>query len=147
LNDRASSGIVLVVDDDPSVLDLLQRLLAKEGYLPVVAISAFEGLDLAKKLVPALILLDVFMPELDGWQLLSMLKKEPELHGCRIIMLTVDDSIQKGITLGADGHLVKPVDRHGLMDLIRELGVAPSQVAARLAADRPENLLLESAAL
>jgi CheY-like chemotaxis protein/anti-sigma regulatory factor (Ser/Thr protein kinase) len=143
-HDSAGGGVVLAVDDDPAILELLQRILAKEGYTPVVAASAFEGLDLAKRLVPALIIVDVFMPELDGWQLLKLLKKERALRNCRIIMLTVDDGAHKGSVLGADGHLVKPVDRHALLRMMRELGVEPSPFGAWLI-DRPENRLSEPA--
>jgi signal transduction histidine kinase len=145
--DRHSAGgsLVLAIDDDPVVLELLQRILTKEGYTPVIAASAFEGLELARKLVPALIILDVYMPELDGWQLLKLLKKDRALHDTRIIMLTVDDSVQTGHALGADAHLVKPIDRQTLLRLIGELGVEPAPFAAWLV-DRPESHRLEHAA-
>ncbi|HTT80678.1 MAG TPA: ATP-binding protein [Stellaceae bacterium] len=141
---RARGSLVLAIDDDPGVLELLQRILAKEGYTPVIAASAFEGLELAKKLVPALIILDVFMPELDGWQLLKLLRKDAALGDSRIIMLTVDDNVQKGLALGADAHLVKPIDRQALLRLISHLGVEPSSFGARLL-DRPAAHLLEDA--
>lgn len=134
---RAGGNLVLAIDDDPAVLELLQRILATEGYAPVVAASAFEGLELAKQLVPALIILDVFMPELDGRQLLKLLRKEPALRDCRIVMLTVDDVVQKGSGPAADGHLVKPIDRQALTGLIRALGVEPNSFPARII-DRAE---------
>jgi signal transduction histidine kinase/ActR/RegA family two-component response regulator len=141
---HAGGSLVLAIDDDPAVLELLQRILAKEGYTPVIAASAFEGLELARKLVPALIILDVYMPELDGWQLLKLLKKDPALQNSRIIMLTVDDSVQKGHALGADAHLMKPIDRQALLRLISELGVDPAPFAAWMV-DRPDSYLLADA--
>jgi signal transduction histidine kinase/CheY-like chemotaxis protein len=144
--EHADGNVVLAIDDDPAVLELLQRILAREGYSPVVAASAFAGLELAKQLVPALIILDVFMPELDGRQVLKLIRKERGLANCRIVMLTVDDSVSKGASLAADGFLVKPVDRQGLLSLIRELGVEPASYPAR-AVDRPEIRIPEPAAI
>ncbi|HTV89560.1 MAG TPA: ATP-binding protein, partial [Stellaceae bacterium] len=141
---RSGGNLVLAIDDDPGVLELLQRILAKEGYTPVMAASAFEGLELARKLVPALIILDVYMPELDGWQLLKLLKKERTLQNSRIIMLTVDDSVQRGPALGADAHLVKPIDRQNLLRLISELGIEPAPASAWVL-DQPDRLLLAEA--
>jgi signal transduction histidine kinase len=143
---RARGNLVLAIDDDPTVLELLQRILAKEGFTPAVAASAFEGLELARKLSPALIILDVFMPELDGWQLLKLLRKDAALRDSRIIVLTVDDNVQKGPALGADAHLVKPIDRHALLRVIRDLGIEPAPFGARLF-DRPGIHLLEQAEL
>jgi signal transduction histidine kinase/ActR/RegA family two-component response regulator len=142
---RARGSLVLAIDDDAGVLELLQRILAKEGYTPVIAASAFEGLELAKKLVPALIILDVFMPELDGWQLLKLLRKDPALHDTRIVVLTVDDNVQKGPALGADAHLVKPVERHALLRVISNLGVEPAPFGARLPNPHEIHLLEEVA--
>jgi signal transduction histidine kinase/ActR/RegA family two-component response regulator len=144
-NDHAGGNVVLAIDDDPAVLELLQRILAREGYSPVVAASAFEGLELAKQLVPALIILDVFMPELDGRQLLKLLRRERALENCRIVMLTVDETVQKSLALAADGYLVKPLDRQALLNLIRELGIDPVPFAARLV-DRAETRMPEPAA-
>jgi signal transduction histidine kinase/ActR/RegA family two-component response regulator len=145
--EHADGNVVLAIDDDPGVLELLQRILAREGYSPVVAASAFEGLELAKQLVPALIILDVFMPELDGRQVLKLLRKDRSLVNCRIVLLTVDDSVQKGSPLAADGFLVKPIDRQALLSLVRELGVEPASFPAWSGAvDRPESRMPAPAA-
>jgi signal transduction histidine kinase/ActR/RegA family two-component response regulator len=119
--DRANGNVVLVIDDDTSVLDLMQRILTKDGYFPIVAASAFEGLELAKRLVPSMIILDVLMPELDGWQLLKLLRRDPALAATGIILLTVDDNVNKGRSLGADGHIMKPVNRRALLSLLAEV--------------------------
>jgi signal transduction histidine kinase/CheY-like chemotaxis protein len=105
---------VLVIDDDPTVLDLTQRILAKKGYRPLLAASATEGLDIAHKTKPSMILLDVLMPKVNGWQALEMLKADPDLRDCPVVLITVNDDFQKGNALGAAAHLVKPVDRDAL---------------------------------
>ncbi|NJL20908.1 MAG: response regulator [Leptolyngbyaceae cyanobacterium SM1_3_5] len=71
----SGSGVILVIDDDPTVHDLLQRLLARENLQIRSALSAAEGLKLASDLEPIAILLDVMMPKTDGWSVLAALKK------------------------------------------------------------------------
>jgi signal transduction histidine kinase/CheY-like chemotaxis protein len=117
---------ILVIDDDPMVLDLVQRILSKEGYSPVVAVSAFEGIELARDLRPNAIILDVWMPELDGWQVLGVLKKNPQLARCPVIMLTVDDDVERGRALGAADHLMKPVEREALLRALERVGLPAS---------------------
>jgi CheY-like chemotaxis protein len=120
---NASANLVLVIDDDTEVLEGMQRILSSEGFTAIVAAGAAEGLRLATMLQPALILLDVLMPERDGWELLTMLKADERVGSCPVVMLTVDDNIAKSRALGADGHLVKPLNRHELMAVLKELGL------------------------
>ena len=117
----SQQNVVLVIDDDPAVLDLMQRTLTKEGYRPVMAANAAEGLALAQTLRPAAIILDILMPETDGWQVLKTLNGDQRLAGCPVILLTVSDDFQQGRALGAAGHLVKPVDRDALIRLLARL--------------------------
>jgi signal transduction histidine kinase/ActR/RegA family two-component response regulator len=117
---RARQPKVLVIDDDPAILDLLDRILVKEGYEPLRAQSSHEGLMLAWRAKPAAIILDVFMPEMDGWEVLSTLKADEELKACPVILLTVDDDVQKGRTLGAAGHLSKPINRDALLRMLEK---------------------------
>jgi signal transduction histidine kinase/FixJ family two-component response regulator len=112
---------VLVIDDDPSVLDLTQRILAKKGYKPLVAASATEGLEIAHKVKPSVIILDVMMPKIDGWQALEMIKSDPDLCDCPVVLITVNDDFQKGNALGAAAHLVKPVDRESLERVLAQI--------------------------
>jgi signal transduction histidine kinase/ActR/RegA family two-component response regulator len=106
---------ILIVDDDPAVLDLVQRVLAKAGYNPVLAHNAAEALKLARAIEPSVIILDVFMPEMDGWQLLTTLKADSKLRDCPVVLLTVSDDVQKGRGLGAAAHLEKPLERDVLL--------------------------------
>jgi signal transduction histidine kinase/DNA-binding response OmpR family regulator/HAMP domain-containing protein len=101
---------VLVIDDDPTVHDLVQRFLNKEGLKMIVARSGEEGIRLAKEIRPAVITLDVLMPGMDGWAVLTELKADPALSEIPVIMLTIMDEKQMGYALGAADYLTKPID-------------------------------------
>jgi len=102
--------IVLVIDDDPTVHDLVQRFLNKEGLKMIGARSGEEGIRLAKELHPAVITLDVLMPGMDGWAVLTELKADLALSEIPVIMLTIMDEKQMGYALGAADFLTKPID-------------------------------------
>jgi adenylate cyclase len=109
---------VLVIDDDPTVRDLMRRYLSREGFDVVTAVGGREGLEFARELHPSVITLDVFMPDLDGWSVLQALKQDADLRRIPVILMTISDEKQKGITLGASGYLTKPVDRTQLAQLL-----------------------------
>jgi adenylate cyclase len=114
----ARTNRVLVIDDDPTVRDLMRRYLSCEGFDVITADGGQEGLDFARKMRPSVITLDVFMPDLDGWSVLEVIKHDPELSHIPVIMMTISDEKQKGFTLGASGYLTKPVDRGQLSQLL-----------------------------
>lgn len=105
---------VLIIDDDPAMCNLLQRLLAREGWQVVTAHSGEAGLRLAQQLRPNAITLDVMMPDMDGWAVLSALKSDPALAETPVIMLTIVDDQNLGYALGASDYLTKPIDRDRL---------------------------------
>jgi CheY-like chemotaxis protein len=111
---------VLVIDDDPTVHDLMQRLLRREGLRMVAAASGAEGLRLARALRPAAITLDVMMPDLDGWAVLTALKADPEVADIPVIMLTMLDNKNLGYALGAADYLTKPIDRERLAVILQK---------------------------
>ena len=111
---------VLIIDDDAAVRDLVQRFLTKEGFRVAVAASGEEGLRLAKELRPDAITLDVIMPGLDGWAVLSALKADTDLAEIPVIMLTLVDDRNLGYTLGATEYLTKPLDRERLLAALRK---------------------------
>jgi signal transduction histidine kinase/DNA-binding response OmpR family regulator len=111
---------VLVIDDDPTVHDLMQRFLGKEGMPVVTAASGEEGLRLAHALRPVAITLDVLMPGMDGWTVLTALKADPALADIPVIMLTIIDNKHMGYTLGATDYLTKPIDWNRLAGLLRK---------------------------
>ncbi len=112
--------IVLVVDDDPTVHDLMGKFLAKEGLRMAVAASGEESLRLAKELSPALITLDVLMPGMDGWAVLTALKADPVLAEIPVIMLSIADEKHMGYALGAAEYLTKPIDWERLANVLQK---------------------------
>jgi CheY-like chemotaxis protein len=117
---EAGQPDVLVVDDDPAVRELLGRFLGDDGYRVATAADGEEGLRLARELRPSAIVLDVVMPERDGWNVLARLKADPDLRDTPVIMLTIVDEKALGYSLGATEYLTKPVDRDRLLSLVRE---------------------------
>ena len=126
--------IVLVIDDDPASLDLIVRLLTKKGLHVVATSSGRAGLWLAQILRPAAITLDLKMPDMDGWSVLTALRADPLLAPIPVIVLTIMDDARMSYTLGASGYLAKPLDPARLIMMlrpyIRTLLPAPVAVAA-----------------
>jgi CheY-like chemotaxis protein len=112
---------VLVVDDDAASRDLLTTSLRREGYHTVQARGGDEALELALKLRPDAITLDVLMPKTDGWAVLGALKANPALCDIPVIMVTVAPDRGIGLSLGAAEVMTKPVDRAELTSLLRHL--------------------------
>ncbi|HEW97221.1 MAG: hybrid sensor histidine kinase/response regulator [Candidatus Parabeggiatoa sp. nov. 3] len=114
------SGVLLVIDDDEAVRELLDVYLSKVGYQVVAAASGPEGLELAKKIQPDAITLDVMMPGMDGWEVLSELKADPKLAHIPVIMLTMTENKEIGYSLGAAEYLTKPITRSQLIKVLRK---------------------------
>jgi len=115
----AAGRKVLIIDDDPAVHDVLRMTLSKEGYRLLHAYDGTEGLELARAHRPDVVTLDVMMPRVDGWSVLSELKSDPELARIPVIMLTIVDERTMGYSLGAAEYMTKPVDRARLVELLR----------------------------
>jgi CheY-like chemotaxis protein len=111
----AEASLVLVIDDDSAVQDLMRRFLAKEGFRVATAAGGEEGLRLARDLQPDAITLDVMMPGLDGWAVLTALKGGSVTAAIPVIMLTMLDDRSLGYALGAADYLTKPIDRERLV--------------------------------
>ncbi len=105
----ATADCVLVVDDDPATRDLLTRFLNREGFAVRSAGDGRSGLALARLLRPRVILLDVMMPQMDGWSVLSALKAEPELASTPVVMISFVNEPSLAASLGAEDFLAKPV--------------------------------------
>ncbi|MEP7137230.1 MAG: response regulator [Chloroflexota bacterium] len=115
---------ILIVDDAPSARETLVALLDKENYQLHLAADGFQALKLLKTLQPDLILLDVMMPGLDGFEVCRRIRSDPRLAEVPIILLTaLDDreSLLKGIESGADDFLHKPVDRQEIIARVRTI--------------------------
>ena len=114
------AATVLVIDDDPAARDLTGRVLSKEGFAVKCAANGPEGLELARRVHPAVIALDVMMPGMDGWAVLAALKADPQLAAIPVIMMTIVDDRNLGFALGAAEYLTKPIDWNRLAAVLRK---------------------------
>ncbi len=108
--DLPDAATVLVIDDDPDARDLMTRCLSKQGFRVRSSASGQGGLLLAKELLPDAIILDVMMPSMDGWAVLSALKADRDLVDIPVIMITFLDDQNQGWELGVAEYVRKPVD-------------------------------------
>jgi signal transduction histidine kinase/DNA-binding response OmpR family regulator len=139
--DRAADGSrrpVLVIDDDPIVHDLLTRLLVKEGLQVVSAFNGAEGIRLAEKVRPAAITLDVMMPGLDGWAVLTALKGNPDLAEIPIIVVTITDDKNMGYALGAADYLTKPIEPARLTAILKKYTSLAQKASVLVVDDDPD---------
>jgi CheY-like chemotaxis protein/nitrogen-specific signal transduction histidine kinase len=113
-------SVILVIDDDPMIHNQMKRTFEKEGYKIVCASDGEEGLNLARELHPTLITLDVLMPGMDGWTVLTKLKDDPEVANIPVFVISMVDEENKGYTLGASEYLTKPIDRTRLHILMKK---------------------------
>jgi signal transduction histidine kinase/DNA-binding response OmpR family regulator len=113
-----SAGTVLVIDDDPAVLDVVSSTLAKAGFDVTTASNGEDGMRLARELQPVAITLDIIMPGLDGWHVLTQLKADPETRDIPVVLVTMSQDRSLGLALGATDFVTKPVDRQHLVELI-----------------------------
>jgi signal transduction histidine kinase/DNA-binding response OmpR family regulator len=117
---KSNGNRVLVVDDDATARELMRRLLAKQGFDVVTASDGREGLELARKVEPSVITLDIIMPRLDGWDVLKELKADPALANIPVVVVTMLDETDRGYRLGAADYLTKPIDRDRLKQLLEK---------------------------
>ena len=112
---------VLVIDDDPMLLELIQMQLEREGFAVVTAASGYEGVESVREEPPDIILLDIMMPELDGWNTYEQLREVAETP---IIILTAKASTEdraKGLSIGSDDYLTKPYELRELTERIHRV--------------------------
>jgi DNA-binding response OmpR family regulator len=113
---------VLIVEDEPHILLSLEVLLHRAGYETVSAADGREGLDLIRRAHPDVVLLDIMMPGLNGYEVCRAVKSDPELRSIPVIILTAkaqEVEIVKGLELGASAYVVKPFGNAEVLDAIR----------------------------
>lgn len=113
--------VVLVIEDNVGVRDNMSEILSLSNYTVCCATNGKEGLEIAKKTPPDIILCDVMMPELDGYGVLRALNNDPETHNIPFIFVTAKSEKQefrKGMDLGADDYLIKPFTGDDLLSMI-----------------------------
>lgn len=109
---------VMVVDDDPNALDIVRTFLESKGYRVTTARDGNEALAQLEKARPIIVLLDVMMPGMDGWEVARVIKNHPDFATTRVVMLTARSDFadkHEGLRAGADDYIVKPIQ-------LRELG-------------------------
>ncbi|HSQ79585.1 MAG TPA: response regulator [Casimicrobiaceae bacterium] len=126
---QGASPTILVVDDDQTVREILERYLTREGFSVVTAGSGLDGLRLAREIQPAAITLDVMMPDVDGWTVLAAIKGDPMLADIPVILVTIVDEKSRGYSLGATDYMVKPIDRDRLVGVLRNISGAAGRHA------------------
>jgi CheY-like chemotaxis protein len=115
---------VLIVDDEPNIIVPLQFLMEKCGYQVLIAQSGEEALESVSKYRPDLILLDIMLPGIDGYEVCEILRLKPEWKDIKIIFLTAkgrDVDIAKGMVLGADEYITKPFSNKQIIDCVKKL--------------------------
>jgi len=115
---------ILVVDDEKNMVRLLQVNLEREGYEVVTAYDGAEGLEKARAMAPDLVLLDITMPRMDGFEVLNELKSHTSTEETPVVILTArskDADIFRGYETGADAYLTKPLHPAELTSVIRRM--------------------------
>jgi CheY-like chemotaxis protein len=115
---------LLIADDEPAVRALVHATLEGDGYVILEAADGEEALEVARAELPALVLLDIMMPRLDGLEVCRRLKADPGTSGIVIVMLTAqaqDRDRQRGLAAGADDYFTKPFSPLALLDMVERL--------------------------
>jgi signal transduction histidine kinase/DNA-binding response OmpR family regulator len=141
--------LVLVVEDNPQASELLARHLDGGGFRMAIARTGTEALSKARDLKPVAITLDILLPEIDGWEVLTRLKQDEATRNIPVVVVSVVDNPQLGRALGALDYFVKPVDREALLSRLGRhtftTKVGQGEIRILLVDDEPANLdLLES---
>ncbi|MCX6216301.1 response regulator [Spirosoma sp.] len=119
---------VLIVDDEPSILLSLEFLMKKEGYRVFIARDGDEAFDIIRQEVPDLLILDVMMARVDGYEVCRFVKQSPDYQHCKVIFLSAkskEKDIQKGLDLGANLYIPKPFSTRELIAKVNELNILP----------------------
>ncbi len=116
---------VLIVDDDPLVQQLLGGELEREGFRVIVCGDGVQALRAARERRPSAILLDIYLPKLHGWDVLTEIKSDPQLATIPVIIISVEEQRARGYSLGACEYLVKPVEPEQLVSVVRR-SIAPN---------------------
>ena len=115
---------ILIADDEPNIVISLEFLLKREGYEVVVATNGAAALASVREQRPDLAILDVMMPQRNGFEVCQDLRADPQMQGLPIIMLTAkgrDTEVAKGLALGADHYMTKPFSTRELVARVKDL--------------------------
>ncbi len=112
---------ILVVDDEPHLVRLMEFILAKQGHTMITAVNGKEALEKARSERPDLILLDIMIPYIDGYEVARTLRQDEELKSTPIVLLSAkaqDEDIQRGLDIGVDEYITKPFAPDHLVNVV-----------------------------
>ncbi|MDO8804000.1 MAG: response regulator [Elusimicrobiota bacterium] len=115
---------ILIADDDAEMLEMLSSMLEGEGYTVIKAENGLEAVELARKELPALVMLDIHMPKMDGLKACKEIKSDPATRSVPVVMLTVEGSIneiQQAISYGAKTYITKPSSRVEILKVVKSI--------------------------
>ncbi len=115
---------ILIVDDEPSIIVPVQFLMEQNAYDVLVAFSGEEAMEVIEENQPDLILLDIMLPVIDGFEVCQRVRENPQWNKIKIILLTAlgsDANVEKGLALGADAYITKPFSNIEIVDKVKEL--------------------------
>ncbi|MDD2804668.1 MAG: response regulator [Elusimicrobiales bacterium] len=115
---------ILIADDDAEMLETLSSMLEAEGYQVIKAENGQEAVELARKELPALVMLDIHMPVMDGLRACKAIKDDKVTHGAQVVMLTVEGSIneiQQAISYGAKTYITKPSSKAEILKVVKSI--------------------------
>lgn len=134
----ADAHPILVIDDDPEARGLLRRLFEKEGLPTVTAARGEDGLEMARRVRPVAIMLDVMMPGMDGWAVLTELKSDPALCDIPVVMVTIAENRSLAYALGASDYFPKPFDRDRLVTAVQKFRRQAAEGRVLVVDDEPD---------
>ncbi|MEH2349779.1 MAG: response regulator [Nostoc sp.] len=113
--------VLLIIEDDDKFARILLDMAREQGFKTIVALQSKQGLVLAQEFKPDAIMLDIYMPEMDGWTVLDRLKHKPDTRHIPVHILSVDERQQRGLQLGAITYLQKPVSPEALTQVLTDI--------------------------
>ncbi|MEZ4513889.1 MAG: response regulator [Chloroflexota bacterium] len=123
---------VLIVDDEPNIVISLQFLMQQAGFMVRVAADGMAAMSLIAERPPDLVLLDIMLPWLDGWEVCRRIRANPAWQGMKVLLLTAkgrDVDVEKGLALGADGYVTKPFSTRELVQMVQKMLVEETAVS------------------
>ena len=114
---------ILVVDDEPTIVRLMEFILARQGHEMLIAVNGEEALQKIRAHQPDLVLLDIMMPRIDGYEVAQQLRANPETASLPIIMLSAkaqEEDIRRGAEVGVDDYVTKPFSPEHLVQVVTE---------------------------
>ena len=131
---RPTKGKIVVIDDDPDFLEITERMLLKEGYSAISVNSPEASLQVVRAAQPVAVFVDVLMPNMDGWDVIKILKNDPVTSTIPVFMLSILEERQKGVEHNAADFITKPLDTNKLRLVLEKIEMMKSQATAQLEA-------------